>query len=68
MYQKEFCFLFSRVNLHSNKKWRWLCQRLVCQKSEFACKIYSLPVKFQEVKFTDLKFKHEIFVRLNMKD
>ena len=40
---------------------------LVCQKSEFACKIYNLPVKFQDVKFTDPKFKHEIFVRLNMK-
>ena len=26
-----------------------------------------LPVKFQEVKFKDPKFKHEIFVRIDMK-
>ena len=35
---------------------------LVCQKREFA-----FPVKLQDVKFKDLKFKHEIFVRIDMK-
>ena len=26
-----------------------------------------LPVKFQEMKFQDPKFKHEIFMRIDMK-
>ena len=40
-----------------------MCQRLVCQKTEFAA---SLPVKFKDVKFKDLNFKHQIFVRIDM--
>ena len=35
-----------------------MCQRLVCQKREFAV----IPVKFN-----DPKFKNEIFVRIDMK-
>ena len=37
-----------------------MCQRLVCQKREFA-------VRSSPVKFNDPKFKFEIFVRIDMK-
>ena len=70
MYQKDFFWIywFSRVDRHTkHNKRRWVWQRLVSQKSEFAYKIYSLLVKFQDVKFTDPKFKIEIFVRIDMK-
>ena len=39
-----------------------MCQRLVCQKREFAARSSSY-----EVSFKDLKFKHEIFVKIDMK-
>ena len=39
------------------------CQRLVRQKRDFLQD--RLPVKFQDVKYP--KFKHEIFVRIDMK-
>ena len=41
-----------------------MCQRLVCQKREFAAD--RLPVKFQDVMFKDPKF-YEIFMRIDMK-
>ena len=37
-----------------------MCQRLVCQKVELAARMSS-------VKFQDVKFKHEIFMRIDMK-
>ena len=47
---------------------RWVCQRLVCQRlvsEEGVC--FKIVFLCQDVKFKDPKFKHEIFVRIDMK-
>ena len=49
--------------LSRKKKRRWVCQRLVCQKS--AVRLSSCEVS--NVKFTVPKCKHEIFVRIDVK-
>ena len=47
MYHKEL-FFFSRVDCHTKQnKRRWVCQRLVSQKSEFACKTYTVGVNIK---------------------
>ena len=65
---KLFCFVFSIADRppYQVKKKRWVCQRLVCHKRESLLQDH-LPVKYQDVNFKDPKFKHEIFVRIDMK-
>ena len=52
-----FLLFFKQEPTAGEKK----CQRLVCQKRQFAARSSSWS------KFKDPKFKHEIFVRIDMK-
>ena len=59
-----YSFYMNRPPYQVGKK-RWVCQRLVCEKREFAARLSSCEVS-RYVKFTDpTKFKHEIFVRID---
>ena len=59
-----FIFIKSQPPYQVEKR-RWVCQGLVCLKRELLQDHF--PSKFQDVKFKNLKFKHEIFMRIDMK-
>ena len=59
-------FLQEQLPYQVGKKRKWVRQRFWCVRRGSSLQD-RLPVKFQDVKFTVLKFKHEIFVRIDMK-
>ena len=63
-YWTIFFPFYTRADCHTKYK-KWVCQRLVCQKREFATR--SSSCEFQDVKFTISKCQHEIFMRIDMK-
>ena len=61
-----FCCYFSRARLpYQVEKKKWVIQRLMCQKREFATR--SSFCEVTNVTFKDPKCKHEIFMRIDMK-
>ena len=61
-----FCFVFQEPTATPIPSIKKKCAKCWCQKRESLLQD-RLPVKFQDVKLKDRNFKHEIFLRIDMK-